>query len=203
MKNYLRISILIVAVVFTFQVNAQQRLNMELGYNINHPLGSFKDVVSKTSFRGFTGGITYDVTEQFGIGLGVSYSDFYEKYPRQVYQTQEGAISAVISNSIQVIPVVAKAKYHFGNAGTVRPYVAAGAGVNLLNYDQFYGEFNTSRTAIKPAVTGEAGIKIPLGYSKQSGINIGAHYNYLPFNYDGIKNLNTVGAHVSVFFPLK
>ena len=203
MKHYLRIAILIVAAAPGLVLNAQQRLNMEIGYSINQPLGNFKDVVSKTSFRGFTGGITYDLTERLGIGLGVSYSDFYEKYPRQVYQMGEGAISAVISNSIQVIPVVAKAKYHFGNAGTIRPYVAAGAGVNLLNYDQFYGEFNTSRTAIKPAVTGEAGIKIPLGYSKQSGINIGAHYNYLPFNYDGIKHLNTVGAHVSVFFPLK
>jgi hypothetical protein len=203
MKNYLRIAILVVAAASGLKLNAQQRLNMELGYSINQPLGNFKEVVSKTSFRGFTGGITYDVTERFGIGLGVSYSDFYEKYPRQVYQTPEGAISAVLSNSIQVIPVVAKAKYHFGNAGTIRPYVGAGAGVNLLNYDQFYGEFNSSRTAIRPAVTGEAGVKIPLGYSKQSGLNIGAHYNYLPFNFDGIKNSNTVGAHVSVFFPLR
>ena len=203
MKNYLRISVLIAAVLFGFQLNAQQRLNMELGYSINHPLGSFKDVVSKTSFRGFTGGITYDVTEQFGVGLGVSFSDFYEKYPRQVYQTGEGAVSAVISNSIQTIPVLAKAKYHFGSAGTIRPYVAAGAGVNLLNYDQFYGEFANSRTAIKPALAGEAGFKIPLGYTKQSGLSIGAHYNYLPFNYNGIKNLNSVGAHVTVFFPLR
>jgi opacity protein-like surface antigen len=203
MKKNLSIIMMLLAMAFAFDTQAQQRLNMELGYSINHPTGSLKDEVSKTSFRGFTGGISYDVTEKLGIGLGVTYSDFYEKYPRQVYQTPEGAVSAVVSNSIQVMPIVAKAKYHFGNAGTVRPYVAAGAGMNLVNYDRFYGEFASSQTAIKPALTGEAGIKIPLGYSKQSGLNIGAHYNYLPFNYNGIKNLNSVGAHISVFFPLR
>jgi opacity protein-like surface antigen len=203
MKKNLRIIVMLLAVILVLNVQAQQRLNMELGYSINHPGGSLKDEVSKTSFRGFTGGISYHVTERLGIGLGVSYSDFYEKYPRQVYQIPGGAVSAVISNSIQVLPIVAKAKYHFGNAGTVRPYVAAGAGMNLVNYDQFYGEFPSSRTAIKPALTGEAGINIPLGYSKQSGLSFGAHYNYLPFNYEGIKNLNSVGAHVSIFFPLK
>src|SRR5688500_11235429 len=124
MKKNLSIMVLL-ALAVAFNTQAQQRLNMELGYSINHPLGGLKDEVSKTSFRGFTGGISYDVTEKLGIGLGVSYSDFYEKYPRQVYQTSEGEVSAVISNSIQVMPIVAKAKYHFGNAGTLRPYVAA------------------------------------------------------------------------------
>src|SRR5687768_13102683 len=98
MKKNLSIIMLLLAVAFTFNAQAQQRLNMELGYSINQPIGSLKNEVSKTSFRGFNGGITYDVTEQLGIGLGVSYSDFYEKYPRQVYQTPEGAVSAVISN---------------------------------------------------------------------------------------------------------
>src|SRR4051812_24406873 len=112
MKSYFRIgTMLLAALVFASGLKAQQRLKMDLGYSINQPTGQFKETVNTTSYRGLQGGLTYDVTEQLGIGLGFSFADFYEKKPRQVYQTGEGAISAVVSNSIQVTPIVAKASY--------------------------------------------------------------------------------------------
>jgi opacity protein-like surface antigen len=204
MKNYLTLAGLCLVMLFLYSdLNAQQRLSMDLGYSINRPSGQFDQVISKPSYRGFKGGISYAINEQFDVGLGVLYSDFYEKTPRQVYQTAEGAISAVISNSIQVMPLVVKAKYNFIKEGPVKPYLGAGAGVNLVNYDQYFGEFPASKVAVKPAVTGEAGVRFPLGLSKRSGLDIGAHYMYLPFKYNGIENLNAYGAHIGLYFPLR
>jgi hypothetical protein len=204
MKKYNKfLSLIILITGICPALKAQQKVQLRLGYSINQPMGSFKDVISKPSFRGFDGTVTYALSDQLAIGLGVGYNDFYEKNPRAVYQTSEGAISAVVTNSIQVIPVVAKANYSFLKEGVIKPYVAVGAGFNMVNYDQFLGEYGSSKVNIRPALTGDAGVNIPLGNTKRSGLNIGANFNYLPYNYNEIKNLNNWGIHAGVFFPLR
>jgi outer membrane protein W len=183
---------------------AQQKLEMKLGYNFNMPVGSsFKTAVSKTSFRGFNGELTYPINNQLSVGLGVMYNDFYQKYPRQVYDTKDGSISAVLSNSIQTTPVLAKVNYNILSQGLVRPYVGLGAGFNFINYNQYLGEFPDSKSAFKPAVSGDAGVNIMLGKSQSAGLNFGTNFNYLPFNYNDIKNLNNWGVHGGVFFSLR
>src|SRR3990170_3701546 len=124
--KYAGLSAIVLMAFFSGQ--AQQKLQVQLGYNFNTPVGSsFKEAISKTSFRGFNGEITYPVNNQLNVGLGVSYNDFYQKYPRQIYNTKDGDISAVISNSIQVTPILAKVNYSFLKEGLVRPYVGLGA----------------------------------------------------------------------------
>jgi hypothetical protein len=79
-----------------------------------------------------------------------------------------------------------------------------GAGFNLISYSRYLGEFGDKKTAFKPAVGAEAGINIPFNKeTRASGINIGGHFNYLPFKYNEIKNLNNWGLHAAVYFPLK
>lgn len=199
--RYAGLSALILVSVLSGQ--AQQKLQVRLGYNINTPLGSFKNTVSNTSFRGFSGEVLYPINESFSVGLGTSFNDFYQKYPRQVYATSEGHISAVLSNSIQTTPLLVKANYGLIQTGFIRPYVGIGAGVNFINYNQYLGEFPNSKVAIRPALTGGAGINIPLGETKKAGLNLGANYNYMPFNYNEVKNLNNWGVHAGVFFQLR
>jgi hypothetical protein len=183
---------------------AQERMQMKIGYNFSMPAGaSFKDAVSKPSFRGITGEITYPVSEQIRIGLGASFNDYYQKYPRAVYNTEEGQVSAVLTNSIQTTPILAKVNYAPGKKGSVQPYVGLGAGINWVMYSQYLGEFADSKSAIKPALSGSAGVNIPFGESKLAGFNLGASFNYLPFNYNDVKNLNNWGVHAGVYFPLR
>ena len=200
--KYAGLLALVLVAVVTGQ--AQQKLQMKLGYNLNTPVGaSFRDAITKTSFRGVNGEITYPLNSQLSVGLGVSFSDFYQKYPRQVYSTKNGDISAVLTNSIQTTPVLAKVNYNFTKEGLVRPYVGLGAGVNFVNYDQYLGEFPDSKTSAHAAVSGDAGVNIALSKTKAAGLNLGANFNYLPFNYNDIKNLNNWGVHAGVFFPLR
>src|SRR5688500_4080795 len=80
---------------------AQEGLRLKLGYNTAMPVGSFKDFMGKNSFRGFHGELTYPINDKFDIGLGIASQDYYEKFPRQLYETKDGVISAVLTNSIQ------------------------------------------------------------------------------------------------------
>ncbi|MBS1748759.1 MAG: outer membrane beta-barrel protein [Bacteroidetes bacterium] len=186
--------------------SAQQgRTMININYSVNSPSGSFKsDVISKTSLRGWNLSVLYGLSNNFSIGAQAGFNDFSEKFPRAVYNTKSGAISAVLSNSVQTIPIQVKAKYNFFPVAPVQPYVAAGIGGNIATYNQFLGEFsNSGTTKFGFAATPEAGIIIPFGKNSASGITIGAIYNYMPYSYQGVKNLNNWGVFAGIKFPLK
>ncbi|MFT3702679.1 MAG: outer membrane beta-barrel protein [Agriterribacter sp.] len=183
----------------------QGQLSMNLNYSVNTPTGSFKsDIISKTSLRGWNAGLLYGISDHFSVGLQAGFNDYSEKYPRQVYDLKGGAISAVLTNSVQTIPIQAKVKYNLIPSGFIQPYIGAGVGGNLVTFNQYVGEFsNTSKSGFYFAASPEAGITIPFGRGAGSGLTLGANYNYMPFNYGDIKNLNNWGVFAGIKFPLK
>src|ERR1700712_2496769 len=139
-KHIIHISFFVLCLFAITQIQAQGKLQMTINYNTGMPVGSFKDVMGKNSFRGYTGAISYPINSSLRIGLGVGFNDYYEKLPRQIYDTKDGAISAVVTNSIQTTPILIKANYDLTKTGLVRPYVGVGAGGNMINYRQYLGE---------------------------------------------------------------
>lgn len=207
MRSYKLYTLLIAAMLIAGSSFAQQgEFRLTASYAAAIPLGSFKDnVVSKTSFRGVDVNLLYGITPQLSVGLTTGYQDFYEKFPRQVYKLEDGSdISAVISNSVQQIPFLATARYDFTTTGLIRPYALAGVGGQLVLNRQFLGEYtndNTNRFVF--AARPEAGIYIPFGKDAHTGINLGAYYNYVPYNKGGIDNMNSVGIKLGIGFPMR
>jgi opacity protein-like surface antigen len=203
-RSIIYIFMIVVSAMAYNDLHAQDKLMFKIGYNTGMPVGSFKDYMSKNSFRGYRGEILYPVTEQLKVGLGVSFNDYYEKIPRQTYHTSQGTLSAVVSNSIQTTPIMIKGEYELMKTGWIRPYAGFGAGFDLVTYARYFGEFGDKKTAFKPAVGAEAGVNIPFNReTRASGINVGGHFNYLPFKYNELTNLNNWGLHVAAYFPLR
>jgi opacity protein-like surface antigen len=199
--------LLIIATFFTATTYAQQgELRLTASYSVAIPMGSFKDnVVSKTSFRGVDVNLLYGITPQLSVGLTSGYQDFYEKYPRQVYKLDDGSdISAVISNSVQQIPFLATARYNFTTTGMIQPYALAGLGGQFILNRQYLGEYTNDNTnKISFAARPEVGVYIPFGKESQTGINLGAYYNYIPYSKGGIDNMNSVGIKLGIGFPMR
>jgi outer membrane protein W len=183
---------------------AQHDLQFNINYNVNIPSGSFRDLITNPAYKGFTAGLAYPVNDQLRIGLSFGYNDYYQKYPRQTYSEGAGSdISAVVSNSVQQIPVLATVDYTLLKKGFIRPYVGAGAGINFINFDQYLGEFDDPHSYARLALRGEAGILIPLSTYSTTALRIGGSYNYAPFNNYGIKDLSNWGIHAGVSFPIR
>ena len=143
MGRLLIVSLLLLTAV-PFTAKSQERvLQLDINYAIGIPAGSFRsDLVDKTSSRGWTANIMYNTTNKLSVGLGFGFQDFYQKFPRAVYKLEEGGeVSAVLTNSIQTIPVLAQAQYRFLPGKAVQPYVGLGLGGNIIVYDQWLGEF--------------------------------------------------------------
>jgi len=183
-------------------LHAQNSLEISGGYNINIPTGAFKDYITHPGYKGFTVGLAYPINDQLRVGLSFGYNDFYQKYPRQVYEGEGNAISAVVSNSVQQLPLLLTANYTLVKKGFIRPYIGAGAGANFVTFDQYLGEFDNPVTRTKWALKGEAGFYIPLSTMSTTAIKIGGSYNYMPYNSDGVKNLDTWGIEAGIRLPI-
>jgi opacity protein-like surface antigen len=203
----LRIIIVIISGIFiTATAQAQAGgLSVNIHYSVATPTGSFKDIIDKTSYRGWTGSLLYGVSNRFSVGLGLGFHDFYQKYPRDVYKLSDGSdISAVVTNSIQTIPVMATAQFNLLPGGAIQPYVGVGVGGNVVMYKQYLGEFVDSKNKIGFAARPEAGFFIPFRKGENAwGLSANAIYNYMPFSYNGIDNLNNWGVGIGAKFPLR
>lgn len=200
----------IVAVcVISVSAAAQNKFKLELGYNVSIPMGSFKsDYIGKTSFRGGIGELSYAFNPKFSLGLESGYQNYYQKYGRQLYKLDGNqTVSAVLTNTMDIVPVLLRGTFYPMGANAtaiVQPYVSAGAGINLINYGQYLGEFGGTEASTAFAVQGGAGIKIPFGDKiNRNGIKIGATYNYSNYNHNDVSKLNNIGISAGVIFGLR
>jgi hypothetical protein len=205
--NFLRITIgVLVILMCVSAAHAQNELQLNANYNINFPASSsFRQLTNHPAYKGFTAGLAYAIdSNRIRIGLSVGYNDYYQKFPRQVYSNGPGSdISAVVSNSIQQVPLLVTVDYTFlKGLARIRPYIGVGAGVNFITFDQYLGEFDNPVNNTKFAARGEAGILIPLSIYSSTAIRIGGSYNYAPLNKYGINNLNNWGVQAGITFPI-
>lgn len=189
-------------------VNAQKgSLKLNLNYTYAIPLGSLKnDIVSDASPRGFNGELMYQVNNQWGAGLLIGYQDFYQKYPRALYKTGDGeTTSAVLSNSVQIMPILAKGQYNFSSKkpAAIQPYVSVGAGLGLINFTQFLGEFGGADNTAGFMVQAGAGIAVPFSKTGKSGFRAGGDYNFVTYNKSDFGNLENIAFKAGVYFTLE
>jgi hypothetical protein len=180
---------------------------LNLNYNYSFPIGSFKnDIISNASPRGFGGEVMHGINNKFEAGIYGGYQDYYQKYPRAVYQTDNHEVtSAVVTNSIQAMPILFKLNFSPLGAthASVRPYIAAGAGYSLIDFSQYLGEFGGTASNGGFTAMASAGINVPFGRFSNAGVKIGADYNYVSYSKYGYNNLNNVSLHAGLFFPLR
>ena len=192
---------------FAINANAQKgQLNLKLDYNYSLPLGSFKnDIISNASPRGVNGALLFGINNKWSAGLQLGFQDYYQKYPRDVYTTGDHeTTSAVLSNSVQVMPVLAKAMFSpLADKGFIKPYISVATGVSIVDFTQYLGEFGSTSNSAGFTVQGGAGIMVPFKKNGGAGFNLGADYNYTSYKKYGYSNLNNIAFNAGVHFPLK
>ena len=190
-SNLQSIYILLLVFLPVFAKAQQQSFHLNINYSPSLPLGNFKDVTDGMTWRGWEMNLLYQASPQLSIGLGGSSVSFYKRYPQTTFHQPGSDITAVVTNSIELMPIMVKAKYNLTN-GALHPYVGIGAGINVIRYDKYYGEFVDYDHVIRFAAQPELGMHIPFVSSDKIGLNIGAGYNYMPYKngeVDGLHNI--------------
>ena len=183
---------------------AQHRVMMNVNYNVSVPTGSFAEYLDNTSFRGWNASITYRLNPKLAIGAITGFQDYYKKIDRQVYKDAEGRdISAVITHSIQSVPLLATIHYTLVPEQRLQPYLAFGAGANLIMRSRYLGQFAEDENKVKFSARPEVGLFIPIKKDSEGGINISGAFNFIPYNHDDVKNFNNWGISIGAKFPLR
>ena len=206
MKKFKIIFAAFAVICMSQSVSAQKNaFSLDFNYNYSMPLGSFKsDIISNNSPRGFMGGLMYSFSDKLSAGLGFGFQDYYQKYPRALYQLGKSQeVSAVLTNSLQTIPILLQAKYYPLSATYLKPYISLGAGANLIDFNQYLGQFGSSTTHVGFRAQGGLGLMIPFKKYSSSGINVGAIYDYSPYNKNGYHDLSNVNFQAGVTINLK
>ena len=200
LKKY-NVALLGLVLLYLSASSQERTLKFDLGYKVAMPLGNFRDLTDKTSFNGWDAALMYGINNQISVGLQSGFQDFYQKFPRQVYHGQGTDISAVITNSIQTIPLLLKGKYLFTENGPVQPFAALGLGGTLVQYNKYYGQFSDSRSAFGFTAQPEVGVHIPV--ARNIGINIAAAYNYVPVKVLDADGLHHASVKAGISVPLR
>lgn len=182
-------------------VSAQSRppLSIDLNYSIAQPLGSVKDYANKTSFRGWSAGLSYMLNDRLSVGVRSGFQDFYERLPRAVYSDKQGDVSAVQSRTLQVIPLQATVGYAFTPAtSAVIPYGVLGIGAANMNYEKYWGEFVDKKNSWQFMVSPEIGINVPFGQYSPVMFNANVRYNYAPYKYNEITSFNSIQGNIGI-----
>lgn len=206
--KFIKLSFLMLLLAVGVNVHAQQReIKFNLQYSYAMPLGSFKsDVISKGSPRGVTGDFLYGINNKISVGLGLGFQDFYQKYPRALYKTGDNeTTSAVLSNSVQIMPLLAKAEVYplGGKKSMIQPYISAGAGLGITSFTQYLGEFGGSDNSAGFMLQGGAGLQVPFNITRSAGFRVGANYNMVDYNKNGFKNFDNLNLQAGLYFPLR
>jgi opacity protein-like surface antigen len=191
MKSHLQSIYMCLLVFLPVFAQGQQAFHVNLNYAPSLPLGTFKDVTDGMSWRAWELNFLYQATSKFSIGLGGASQAYYKKYPQATLHESGRDITAVVNNAIELMPVMVKARYEWGGK-LMRPFIGLGAGINLIRYDTYYGEFVDYNHEVQFAAQPEAGIHIPFTSTNKAGVNIGAGYNYMPFKNADVNTLNNV-----------
>ncbi len=190
---------------------------LNLNYQAGLPIGSFKNtVVDKSSWKGYGGDIMYHLNDHWGVGLAFAYQSYYEKTPRKVYNIDNTAQSMVLSTSVGISPILLKGRFYplGGKSNAViQPYISAGAGLGVVDFEQYQGMYGGANTSGRFMAQGGVGFNIPFGRLTSAGFHIGADFNYVNYNstfYNEagepnlkVKSLNSVGLYAGFHFPLR
>lgn len=189
-----------------FLLQAQDKTSLGVTYQYALPLGAFKsNFVNQGSARGINLDLMHTINPKWRVGAGVSYQDFNQKTPRDLYEMQDGStLSAVVSNSVQPTTLMAKGMYLPTPESRLQPFVTAGIGVNMAQVNQMMGMFdNINDVNFGLAAQAGTGLKYGLGAAQRTQLTAGVLYNYLPFNRHGIGSLSNLTFGVGARFTLR
>ena len=196
-----KLQLFIIASLLTIGVHAQDSCFFGITYNTAMPLGETADFIDNHSWGGF--GVEWKKmkTENFAVGVNLSWQIFSQKLDLETIQIPESqlTLSGAQLRYLNYFPMTITASYLFNPEGKIVPFVGGGAGLYrvLKRYDisgYAYNE-NTWNFGFYP----EVGLLFPTGGSSDLFINSKYHY-ILPSNGEQAHSFLNINIGFSYFY---
>jgi len=168
------------------------------------PMGTFQNYMTKNTFRNYAASLDFVFPQNnFSVGATLGSQYFQNRLPRQVYQFSDGAVSAVQTRAFSAYSLVLTGSYHFAKVNApVRPYVQVGAGGAFAELTNYWGTIPTGANGFKLVAQAGAGVRALLSKTGNFGAELGATYQYMPFEVapEGIADATSLNVRVGIFY---
>lgn len=163
------------------------------------PVGSVRKFVPDATPLGFALGARVWFGQRFSVGVDGSYTRLYRTLPRGTYPLDDGAITATIYSSVDVLAAVPQAHLYFGPMGDVIPYLGLGAGLSWVTFRVRASDLDFSNMMRGFVVAPEGGILIPV--DRQDGLllqslSLGVRYTFSSAGFRDVADTSFVSAQI-------
>lgn len=175
---------IIAAVLMVCGTARAQDMIFTLDYHWGWTTGDLGEFITEPAYRG--GGLTFAkfVEDQnIALGLMVDWQGFYEKTPRETYEFDDGAITAVTFRYFYATPIMFTFDYYFLRDEQFLPFVGLNVGTVYMEQELSYTLGSFINTGWYFGVTPEAGFHYGFGESG-IGLNVTGKYNWTTYSYD-------------------
>ena len=174
-----KIKIIVTITALIISLNGFGQLSYtNVSYNMSVPVGSTADIISKTSFRGFTLNLGREITNEIAVDIRFSWNTFYEARDFETYTSDDGTVSVNGKQFryINSFPLTAGARYVLNPSSTFSPYFAAGLGAYKIQERTDMGIYYDEQKIWHFGFYPEIGLYYDISYDV--GLNLYARYDY-------------------------
>lgn len=167
------------------------------------PMGAFSsNYIDKTTLRNYSLALDWILQKPISIGLEVGKTEYSKTMPRAIYSQGGQEISAVQTRTLSLMPIQGVVSYYFaGTNATIRPYLQAAVGGDLLDYTLYYGNLAEQKQSIRLTYGAAAGAKFLFKKDGNIGADLRVKYNQTSLKHDYIeKGVGQVSATVGLFY---
>lgn len=166
-----------------------------LSWTLSVPLGSFNNFINNVSPTGGNFAGRYFLKKGLAVGFEFGWNNFYKKYPRMTYYSNDGlAITGIHYTYAFVVPWKVGAYYYFMPSAIADPYVGLSFGGDYMEEHIMIQEYDIYDTQWGFTMSPELGVLIKFGRYSHWGANISAQYwfNTNSFSFTDYKSYSTM-----------
>jgi opacity protein-like surface antigen len=113
-------------------------------YQVAVPVGSFRDYIQQTSWRGFNMGFRTVPTGNFAVGVDLAWQGFQERKEFDTYTFGTASVSGIQFRYQNTFQFSGQAEYFLNTGDDLMPYVSMGAGALRVRRNTTFGLFEVS-----------------------------------------------------------
>lgn len=175
--------------IFESEFNRYVTYSFSAHYALSMPLGGQRDYINRTSPANLVLQGEAMFPGQFSIGVKTGYQYTQQRFPRQVYQSDNQAVSAVQTRTLSIIPAMLTASFYFTpNNAALRPYVQIAGGGAYVDDTRYYGSLADGTNGFKGAFAPAIGVRYYGKKEKGLGGEIQAQYQQIGLSNSGFGN---------------
>lgn len=203
-KTHHKILLIILGMAITLSFATTGKLtaqsHFQLTYDVSVPMGNTKDFISKSSFRGFSAELGFNLTPNFALGVKSGVHSFYETFKKDTYTEDNVTIYGKQFRYVNSIPILLVAQYYFMPESGVNPYITLGAGAYSFQNRIDLGLYTATNDYVwNFGLQPEVGLLFSI--TDNIKLNLSARYNQI-FENNSIDNQNYLNFNAGLFFGM-